>query len=362
VSTLRLPITSSRQAQVPHQAIQPATISMMQKSTSSNTSTAAALLDETVTYTYRIENTGTITLTGISANDDKLAPSPASARPSCRRVHHRHADPRRHHDRLARTAGQRRCRDGHGHGRPDRDRHGKCFGRSARIQPDGQHCRHRSGTVAKTPDLVKYQHGDVVTLTATPAPGSSFTDWSGDVTGTTNPITITMDGDKDSDGDLYADRVQCDAHHRWHGHRHAAKDPDQATYHYGDVITFTATAGTGSSFAGWSGDATGIASPVTLTVDSDEAVTATFTLIEYTLATPIVGGGTVARQPDQSTYHLGDVVTLTATANPIWAFDGWSGDVNSTANPLVITMDGNKSITATFKQYQIYLPFITKSN
>jgi Divergent InlB B-repeat domain/K319L-like, PKD domain len=41
-----------------------------------------------------------------------------------------------------------------------------------------------------------YAHGSVVTLTATANVGSYFVRWSGDVTGTINPITITMDADK----------------------------------------------------------------------------------------------------------------------------------------------------------------------
>jgi len=41
-----------------------------------------------------------------------------------------------------------------------------------------------------------YQHGDVVQLTAIPATGWSFEHWSGDLTGSINPNTILMDGNK----------------------------------------------------------------------------------------------------------------------------------------------------------------------
>jgi hypothetical protein len=77
-------------------------------------------------------------------------------------------------------------------------------------------------------------------------------------------------------------------------------------------------------------------------------VTATFTQIEYTLTVTVVGSGSVAKDPDHATYHYGDVVSLTATADLGWTFAGWSGDLTGTTNPGTVTIDGNKGVTATF--------------
>ena len=52
------------------------------------------------------------------------------------------------------------------------------------------------GTVTKSPDLATYIPGSVVTLTAVPAANYHFTGWSGGLSGTTSPATITMDEDK----------------------------------------------------------------------------------------------------------------------------------------------------------------------
>ncbi|MFO1460484.1 MAG: hypothetical protein U1G08_13880 [Verrucomicrobiota bacterium] len=51
------------------------------------------------------------------------------------------------------------------------------------------------GTVTASPSAASYAPGTVVTLTATPAAGSPWVGWSGDATGTANPIKITINRD-----------------------------------------------------------------------------------------------------------------------------------------------------------------------
>jgi len=128
--------------------------------------------------------------------------------------------------------------------------------------------------------------------------------------------------------------------------------PDQASYASGTVVSLKATPAIGWKFDGWSGDAGGTTNPVSVTMNSDKTVTATFTELPpgttYTLTVNKVGSGTVTRDPDKTEYQPGEEVTLTATPASGWEFGGWSGDAGGATNPVTITMDADKTVTATF--------------
>jgi uncharacterized repeat protein (TIGR02543 family) len=68
----------------------------------------------------------------------------------------------------------------------------------------------------------------------------------------------------------------------------------------------------------------------------------------YTLTTAVSGSGTITRNPDLPVYPQGQTVSLAAAPAPGWVFAGWSGDLSGTANPAVITMNGNRSVQALF--------------
>ena len=53
-----------------------------------------------------------------------------------------------------------------------------------------------SGTVVKVPDQANYTYSQVVQVTANPAAGWVFNHWAGDLTGSTSPASITMNGNK----------------------------------------------------------------------------------------------------------------------------------------------------------------------
>ncbi|NLE01073.1 MAG: hypothetical protein GX640_14495 [Fibrobacter sp.] len=101
---------------------------------------------------------------------------------------------------------------------------------------------------------------------------------------------------------------------------------------------------------------------VTNTVDSVTSREVTITVLPtYTLTVNRTStGGTVAVVKDSSVYVSGTNVQLTATPASGYRFVNWTGDTTETANPLVITMNKNRSLTANYrKQYTLTL---TSSN
>jgi endoglucanase len=66
----------------------------------------------------------------------------------------------------------------------------------------------------------------------------------------------------------------------------------------------------------------------------------------YELTITIVGSGTVT--PDGGSYEEGTSVTLTAVPDEGYLFNGWSGDYTGSDSPIIIEMDSDKNITATF--------------
>jgi uncharacterized repeat protein (TIGR02543 family) len=118
----------------------------------------------------------------------------------------------------------------------------------------------------------------------------------------------------------------------------------------GDVVQLTAVPAAGWSFSAWSGALTGSVNPASLTVTGNMSVTATFIQNAYALTVSTVGSGSVTKSPDQATYASGTVVTLTAVPGAGWSFSAWSGDLSGSVSPTTITINGNRTVTATFTQ------------
>jgi PKD repeat protein len=130
-------------------------------------------------------------------------------------------------------------------------------------------------------------------------------------------------------------------------------NPAGGTYCEGTVVTLTAIPDAGWQFDNWSGDLTGSTNPDTITMNSNKSVTATFSQLpveQYSLTVNTVGQGSVTLNPPGGVYDDGTVVTLTANADSGWQFSSWSGDLTGSTNPDTITMNANKTVTATFTE------------
>jgi len=128
--------------------------------------------------------------------------------------------------------------------------------------------------------------------------------------------------------------------------------PDKATYVHGETVQLTALAATSYTFSSWSEGASGSTNPVTITMNGNKNVTANFTQSnqQYTLTINISpsGVGSVTKNPNKETYTQGETVQLTAIANPDYIFSNWSEDASGSTNPVTITMNDNKTVTANF--------------
>lgn len=135
-----------------------------------------------------------------------------------------------------------------------------------------------SGTVAVTPLRLnnKYFSGEQVTLLAEEKPALKLDNWSGDLSGTTNPQTLTMNSNKTVTANfrvINTYRLTTNVT----GIGSITLNPAGGEYPDGTVVTVTANTVLGSTFQGWSGDLAGASATQTITVNGNKTVTATFT-------------------------------------------------------------------------------------
>ncbi|HSL73071.1 MAG TPA: choice-of-anchor Q domain-containing protein, partial [Ilumatobacteraceae bacterium] len=123
------------------------------------------------------------------------------------------------------------------------------------------------------------------------------------------------------------------------------------SYLSGAVVEVTAFPADGWSFDHWSGDLTGVANPATVTMDEDMTVTATFVQDSntYTLDVTPQGEGYVVVEPSPGPYADGTAVTLEAIPASGWYFQGWTGDITGSTNPVTFEIHASMAVTAIFQ-------------
>ena len=132
-----------------------------------------------------------------------------------------------------------------------------------------------------------------------------------------------------------------------------SKNPNKSIYTNGEAVTLTVSPNSGYTFTNWTGDVPNPPNPnssIQIIMNGTKKVTANFIQNQYTLTVNIAppGTGSVTKNPDKASYGYGEMVLLAATTNPGFTFTNWSGDASGSTNPVTLTMDGNKIVTANF--------------
>ena len=140
--------------------------------------------------------------------------------------------------------------------------------------------------------------------------------------------------------------------------------PEYMEYGEGDTAYVVATPSDEYVLERWSGDASGNANTLVITMDKNKDVTAHFVKKKYPLTIKIEGEGEVKqeviKQGMARDYNSGTIVKLTAEPKDEWLFVRWRGDLTGNENPTQITIDGPKTVVAEFekKKYPLTIEII----
>jgi len=214
-----------------------------------------------------------------------------------------------------------------------------------------------NGNGSVTPTGGTFASGTEIDITAIAESGWSFSYWSGDLNSSNNPVTITMTSNKTVTAHFTQSYVNYTLNTSTVGSGSVSLNPLGGNYVFNTVVSMTAEADYGWSFSHWSGDLNSSHNPEIITMTDNKTVTAHFTqsFVNYTLNVSIVGSGLVELNPTGGIYPNNTVVNITAVADPGWSFSHWSGDLNGINNPVTITINSDKTVTAHFTQDQYIL-------
>ncbi|MEX2478201.1 MAG: BspA family leucine-rich repeat surface protein [Gracilimonas sp.] len=199
-----------------------------------------------------------------------------------------------------------------------------------------------------------YDEGTTAEIMATANEGWAFSEWTGDHSGTAPSATVTMDSDKDIMAVFTKKQYALTVEISGEGTVDEQVVQNKTTdYESGTVVELTANADDGWVFVEWQGDVTGSQNPQELTVDDPKNVTAVFEKKSYPLTITTQGEGAIDErivQNKATDYKHGTTVELTANPATGWKFSKWQGDVTGSDNPIQLTVDESKDVTAVFEK------------
>ena len=132
------------------------------------------------------------------------------------------------------------------------------------------------GTV--TPSEGSYPNGTIVSLLATPSPEYIFKEWIGGVTGTTNPVSVTMSSNMNISVVFEKRKYPLSIILEGEGTvtEEVLQSKPTTDYPSGSVVKLTAVPVDGWEFESWSGDYEGTENPINITVDKEKTLTVKF--------------------------------------------------------------------------------------
>ena len=248
------------------------------------------------------------------------------------------------------------------------------------VSPGGGGTVDRSpvGTDATTPSasgMSVYPLDTMVSVTATPAAGFTFVNWTGSVADVNlAATTVLLDVDRSITANFAASGPDRTLTWGVTGTGTVSRGPagsntttpsasGTSDYTDGTLVTVTANPGVGWFFVDWTGPVADVNSATTtVLLDVDRSITANFVAAapSRTLTWSITGTGTVSRSPVGSngttpstggTSDYTDLTNVTVTANPGagFIFVNWTGPVvDANSAMTTILMDSNKTIAANF--------------
>jgi uncharacterized repeat protein (TIGR02543 family) len=209
-----------------------------------------------------------------------------------------------------------------------------------------------------------------VMLTAIPAGGYVFGNWSGHTEGiddvTQSPVTFRMGDRPDDNRVITANFLTSDLRYSIsilatpEGGGSVRLEPVQPTegYPINETVTVIAVANPGYVFTRWSGALGGTENPRSIRLSQHKSVAAIFNPTVSVYCSPSEGGS-VSLQPESTGgYAPGTQVTLPAKPAKGYRFVGWDGDLSSSANSVTITVDEAKTITARFAKHSASRPWL----
>lgn len=221
---------------------------------------------------------------------------------------------------------------------------------SNRYSIEGSVTPSEAGSV--TPITGEYDEGTDIEVRAAANDTWIFSSWEGDISGTENPIVVTVESDMVFTAVF--EKLQYPLEITIDGGGRVEEDVIQSKktdYEIGTEVELNAVADEGWVFVEWRDDLSGNENPQTLAMDEAKSVTAVFERKDYPLTVTTEGEGNVTEEiveEPAKDYQYETVVKVTANPAEGWQFARWEGDIEGTENPAEITIDGEKKVTAVF--------------